>query len=183
MEFKTHLENAWDLTLEFIMPLIVVTLVMFCIWFLSLGVLVPVTLAGYTQALLRMMREGRDPSIRDLFSEFRLFLPLLGFAILLALAIVIGFAFLVLPGFLVAFLVAFACLYVLPLMTDRRLILQDAVKASYAMGVDGGYVDHLVTVVIYLGILAIGSSIFIGALFTQPLATLFMLSVYNDKSQ
>jgi hypothetical protein len=181
VNFKIHIENAWDLTLEFITSLIVVTLVMFCIWFLSFGILAPVTLAGYSQSLLRMMREGRDPSIRDLFSEFTLFLPLIGFSILVILAIVIGFIFVVLPGFLIAFLVTFACLYMLPLMTDRRLPLPEAVKTSYAMGVDSGLGVHLVTVVIYLGILAIGSSFFVGALFTQPLATLFMLSVYNEK--
>jgi hypothetical protein len=183
MDFKAHLGNAWGLTLEFITPLILVTLAMFCLWFLSLGILVPVTLAGYTQSLLRMMREGRDPIVRDLFSEFKLFMPLLGFTILAALGIVIGLVFLVLPGFLVAFLITFACLYMLPLMTDRRLILPEAVKSSYAMGIAGGYVPHLAVVAIYLGILAIGSSIFIGSLFTQPLATLFMLSYFNEKSQ
>ena len=181
MNFKTHLENAWDLTLEFITPLILITLAMFCVWFLSLGILVPVTLAGYTQALLRLVREGRDPSIRDLFSEFSLFLPLIGFAILVVLAIAIGLTFIVLPGFLIAFLVTFACLYLLPLMTDRRLLLPEAVKKSYAMGIASGVSQHLVMVVIYLGILAIGSSFLVGSLFTQPLATLFMLSVYNEK--
>jgi hypothetical protein len=183
VDFKTHLENAWDLTLEFISPLIIITLVMFCLWFLSLGILAPVTLAGYTQALLRMMREGRDPNIRDLFSEFHLFLPLIGFSILVGLAIIIGFMFVVLPGFLVSILITIACLYMLPLMTDRRLDLPEAVKTSYSMGSKGGFGGHLVIVAIYLGILAIGSSIFIGALFTQPLATLFMLSVYNEKVQ
>ncbi len=184
MDFKTHLENAWDLTLEFIKPLILITLAMFCIWFLSLGILAPVTLAGYTQSLLRMMREGRDPNIRDLFSEFSLFLPLIGFSIMVVLAIVIGIIFVVLPGFLIAILITFACLYMLPLMTDRRLLLTEAVKTSYAMGVGGGgFVGHLITVAIYLGILAIGSSFFVGSLFTQPLATLFMLSVYSEKMQ
>ncbi len=181
MDFKTHIENAWDLTLEFITSLIVITLVMFCIWFLSFGILVPVTLAGYSQSLLRMMREGRTPSIKDLFSELSLFLPLTGFSILVTLAIVIGLIFVVLPGFVIAFLVTFACLYLLPLMTDRRLLLPEAVKTSYGMGVDSGFGFHLVTVAIYLGILAIGSSFFVGALFTQPLATLFMLSIYNEK--
>ena len=181
MNFKTHLENAWDLTLEFITPLILITLAMFCIWFLSQGILAPVTLAGYTQALLRMLREGRDPSIRDLFSEFNLFLPLIGFSILVALAIAIGFTFIVLPGFLIAFLITFACLYLLPLMTDRRLLLPDAVKKSYAMGIAKGFSGHLAMVVIYLGILVVGSSFLVGSLFTQPLATLFMLSVYNEK--
>ena len=50
------------------------------------------------------------------------------------------------------------------------------------MGVGrGGFAEHLVVVVIYLGISAIGSSVFIGSLFTQPLATLFLVSVYDEK--
>ena len=111
-----------------------------------------------------------------------LFLPLIGFSILVVLAIGIGIIFVVLPGFLIAILITFACLYMLPLMTDRRILLTEAIKTSYAMGVDGGYAGHLATVAIYLGILAIGSSFFVGSLFTQPFATLFMLSVYSQKN-
>lgn len=181
MDFKAHLENAWDLTLDFIAPLIIVSLAMFVVWFLSLGILAPVTLAGYTQSLLRLLREGRDPGVRDLFSEFRLFLPLLGFTLSAAVAVFIGTVFLVVPGIIVAFLITFACLYMLPLMTDRRMRLPEAVKQSYEMGISGSLIGHAVTVLIYLGITAIGSAVFIGALFTTPLATLFLLSVYTEK--
>ena len=51
--------------------------------------------------MLLAMREGRKPKIADLFSEMRLFLPLLGFGVLAMLAISLGFTLLVVPGFLV----------------------------------------------------------------------------------
>jgi len=40
-------------------------------------------------------------------------------------------------------------------------------------------VDHVVVFILFVGISAIGSSVFIGSLFTQPLATLFLMSVYD----
>ncbi len=182
MAFKSHLETAWEMTLEFIAPLIIITLVMFAIWIVSFGILTPVTLAGYTQSLLKMLREGRDPRVKDLFSRMDLFLPLLGFGILTIIAVTVGFVFLVLPGILIGFFILFICLYMIPLMTDKELGLFEAIKESYAMGVSKGSVtEHIVVVAIYLGITAIGSSVFIGALFTQPLATIFLLSVYSER--
>ena len=183
VDFQTHLKSAWELTLEFIAPLIIMTLVMLLLWIVSLGVLIPVTLAGYTQSLLRMLREGRDPVVKDLFSEMPLFLPLMAFGLLVLAVAAAGLIFLVLPGLVVSFLVACLCLYVVPLMTDRRLGLFAAIKKSVAMVRQGNLVDHLVVVIIFLGITAIGSSVFIGSLFTQPLATLFLVSVYNEKIQ
>ena len=50
------------------------------------------------------------------------------------------------------------------------------------MALDGVFLDHLVVVVHFLGITAIGGSIFIGFLFTQPFATAFVMSVYLEKS-
>lgn len=183
MNFKEHLEASWESTLEFIAPLIIITLVMFAVWFVSFGIFTPVTLAGYTRALLRMLKEGRDPQVKDLFAEMNLFLPLLGFTIIAIVAVTIGFILLVLPGIVVAFLISFACLFMIPLMTDKKLGLFAAIKESYAMAMRGSPADHLVVVIIYLGIMAIGSAVFIGALFTQPLATVFLLSVYDEKVQ
>ena len=183
VDFKEHLEATWESTLEFIAPLIIITLVMFVVWFVSFTILTPVTLAGYTQALLRMLREGRDPQVKDLFAEMNLFLPLLGFTIFTVIVVMSGFVFLVLPGIIIAFLISFVCLFMLPLMTDKKLGLFAAIKESYGMAMRGSPADHLVVVIIYLGIMAIGSAVFIGALFTQPLATVFILSVYDEKVQ
>jgi hypothetical protein len=69
----------------------------------------------------------------------------------------------------------------IPLMIDKNLGLFDAIKKSYSMAMQGALVDHIVVVIIFIGINAVGSSVFIGSLFTQPLATIFLLSVYEKK--
>ncbi|BBO73610.1 hypothetical protein DSCW_10270 [Desulfosarcina widdelii] len=181
MDFKRHIESAWNLTLGNIVSLILLTLVMVAVSSLTLGILAPVTLAGYTQSLLLLIRNGREPKVQDLFSHMNLFLPLLGFGIALTVAVAIGFTLLVLPGILIVVGVTFCCVYMLPLMTDKNLGIVDAIKESYAMGRRGDLVDHVVVVVIFIAISAIGSSVFIGVLFTQPLATLFLLFTYEEK--
>ena len=181
MDFKKHLETAWKLTLKFIAPLILMTLVMFIVSFLTLGVLAPVTMAGYMQSILLMVRDGREPKIQDIFSQMRLFLPLLGFGIVVVIAIMIGFMLLVLPGIIVALAVSFSCLYMLPLMTDKKLGLIEAIKESYALATRGNILDHIVVMILFMGISGIGGSVFIGWLFTQPLATVFLLSTYEEK--
>jgi hypothetical protein len=181
MEFKTHLMETWELTLEFIAPLIILTLVMFLVWFLSFGILVPVTFAGYIYSILLMLRQGREPKIQDLFSQLNLFLPLLGFAIIACIIAAIGFVFWVFPGILVALIIAFVCFYMIPLMVDNKLGLFEAIKESYSLAMQGNFLDHIVAVIIFIGMIAVGSSVFIGSLFTQPLATIFLLSIYGEK--
>ncbi len=181
MDFKKHLETAWHLTLKFIVPLIIMTLVMFVVCMLTIGILAPVTLAGYMQSVLLMVREEREPKIQDLFSEMQLFFPLLGFSIVILILLMIGYMLFVLPGLIVTFAVSFCCVYMLPLMTDKGLGLIDAMKESYAMAIKGPVQDHVVVVILYIGIMAVGSSVFIGALFTQPFASIFLLSVYEER--
>lgn len=181
MDFKRHIEIAWNLTLGNIVSMILLTLVFVGISALTLGILAPVTLAGYTQSLLRLIREGREPKMQDLFSHMKLFLPLLLFGIVVFVASSIGFMLLFLPGLIIVVGVTFCCIYMLPLMTDRDMGIVDAVKESYAMSMRGPIVDHIVVVIIYMAITTIGGSVFIGVLFTQPLATLFLLSTYEEK--
>lgn len=181
MDFKKHLENAWNQTLRHLVMLILMTLVMSVVSVLTLGILAPVMLAGYFQSILSMMRDGREPGIQDLFSQMNLFLPLLGFSILVFIAITVGFMLFVLPGIAVVCAVAFGCLYMLPLMTDQRLGLVDAVKKSWQMAMQGNVADHVVVVILFIGLIAIGSSVFIGTLLTQPFATVFVISVYLER--
>ena len=181
MNFKYHLETAWNMTLKFIAPLIFMTLVMLLLWFFTIGILAPVTMAGYMHSILLMLRDGREPKIQDLFSQMKLFLPLLGFSILVFIATMIGFMLLVLPGIIISLAVSFCCLYMLPLMTDKELGLFEAIKESYTMTTQGVFVDQIVVLILFLGISAAGSAVFIGSLFTQPLATIFLLSVYEEK--
>ena len=182
MDFKWHIETAWKQTLSFIVPLLLMTLVMTLVSGLTFGLMGPVTMAGYIQSLLLMIREGREPKVQDIFSQMRLFFPLLGFGVVAFVAIMIGFLVLFLPGFIIMIAVTFCCLYMLPLMTDRGLDVVEAVKESYRMAVNAQILDHVVVVVLYIGVMAIGGSVFIGFLFTCPLANVFLASVYNEKT-
>ena len=181
MDFKRHIETAWNLTLGNIVALILITLVMVAVGSLTLGILAPVTMAGYTQSLLQMVRNGREPRVQDLFAHMNLFLPLLGFGFAVVVATSIGLTLFLLPGIVIVVAITFCCIYMLPLMTDRNMGLVDAIKESYAMGRHGELVDHVVVVIIFMAITMIGSTVFIGVLFTQPLATLFLLSTYEEK--
>ena len=182
MDFKWHIETSWKLTFSNIVPLILMTLVMTLVTGFTLGILGPVTMAGYIQSVLLMLREGREPKIQDIFSQMRLFFPLLAFGVIAFIAIAIGFLFLFLPGFLIAVGMTFCCLYMLPLMTDRGLSVVDAIKESYRMAVKDQILDHVIVVVLYMGIIALGGSVFIGFLFSCPLANVFLASVYNEKT-
>ncbi len=181
MDFKKHILAAWNLTLRHIVSLVLITLVMFALSFVTLGILAPVLTAGYMQSLLLALREGREPKIQDLFSQMRLFLPLLFFGVVVLGTVMIGFALLIIPGILVLFSIAFCCFYMLPLMTDAHFGLIDAVKESTSMAFQDNIAEHAVVAILFMIISAIGGSIFIGFLFTQPLATLFLLSVYEEK--
>lgn len=180
MDFKYHIETAWNLTLRHIVALLLMTLILVSVSAITLGILTPVMLAGYTQSLLLLIREGREPRMQDLFSQMRLFLPLLLFGIAVFILSSIGFMMFFLPGVVVIFGITFFCIYMTPLMTDQNLGLINAIKESYAMSRRSDLVDHIVMVVIYLAVITVGGSIFIGVLFTQPLATLFLLSVYEE---
>jgi 4-hydroxybenzoate polyprenyltransferase len=180
MDFKRHIETAWNLTLGNIVALIIMTLVMVAVSALTLGIMAPVTMAGYTQSLLQLIRNKREPRVQDLFSHMNLFLPLLGFGLAVFVATAIGFMLLFLPGVIIVVAVMFSCIYMLPLMTDKQMGLVDAIKESYAMARRADLVDHVVVVVIFTAITMIGGTVFIGVLFTQPLATLFLLSTYEE---
>lgn len=181
MDFKFHFQKAWNLMLEHIVSLILLTLAMFGISMISLGILGPVTMAGYTQAILQMTRDGREPRIQDLFSHISLFFPLLGFSILVCIAAFIGFALLFLPGLLVVFGVTFLCTYLLPVMTDQQRPLFEALQTSYTMAVKQNAAEHLIVVILYVCVLAVGGSFFIGSLLTVPFATIFLMSVFDEK--
>jgi hypothetical protein len=66
-------------------------------------------------------------------------------------------------------------------MTDKKLGIMEAIKESYNVTIKGKIADHIVVFILFIGISAVGSSVFIGWLFTQPLATILLLSVYNDE--
>ena len=183
MDFKQHFETAWQSTLRFIGPVLLLTLAQVIVVLFSIGILAPVTTAGYMQSLLRALREGRPPEIRDLFSHMSLFIPLFGFSVLVMIAMGIGFMFLVAPGLAVALFVIFATMYMIPLMTDRGRGIMDAMKESWEMSTREPITDQIVISLAYLVIMSLGYSVPIAILFTQPFAMFFLLSVYEERLQ
>jgi hypothetical protein len=181
MNFKQLIETSFNLTLQNVVALILLTLLLVAIGTLSLGLLAPVVSAGYMQAIILMVREGREPRMQDIFSQMHLFFPLLGFGILASVLIFIGYVSLVLPGILLACLITYACLYMLPLMTDKKMPLVDAVKESWQMTTTGSLADNIIVAVLFIGVVTIGGSTLIGTLITQPFATVFLAVVYEEK--
>jgi len=181
MDFKKHLLVSWELSLQHIVPLVLMTLVMFVLTFFTLGILTPVLMAGYMHAVLMIIRQGREPKIGDLFVCLRLFLPLLVFFFLAALVISLGFTLLVLPGLALLLVLALGTVYMLPLMTDQNMGLVDALKESMTMVFKGDIGENLVVVFIFYAIQAIGGIIAIGSLFSTPIAVVFLMSVYDER--
>lgn len=181
MDFKRHLETAWQNTLNFLGPVLLLTLAQLFVIFFSLGVLAPVSMAGYVRSLLRAQREGRPPEIRDLFSTMSLFVPLFIFSVVVMLATWIGFLILVIPGLIVASFILFATMYMLPLMIDQNQGIIAAIKESWAIAIREPITDQIVISLIYLLFMSLGCSIPLALLVTQPFVVFFLLSVYEER--
>lgn len=181
MDLQKHLEQGWKTFIQFIGPTLLLTLVFFAVSFFSLGILAPVTSAGYFQSLLRAHRDARCPEVKDLFSYMALFLPLFLFGLVSFLAMLLGFILFVLPGFAVMILLCFACLYLLPLMTDRNMGLVDGLKKSWDMAMAPPVGDHIIITVVYIGLVSVGGSLPFVILLAQPLATCIVVSFYLDR--
>ncbi len=180
MDFKHHLEIAWNLTLKHIVVLIVMTLVTLTVSAFTLGILAPVCFAGYMQSILLLVRGGREPRLQDVFSEMALFVPLFGFYIAVLLILSIGFLFFIIPGVVLAVALTYLLLYMLPLMTDKRMGVVDAAKKSVEITTKGNLQDHIIVAVIFIGITSLGGSFLIVSLVAQPFATIFLMSVYEN---
>lgn len=181
MDFKLHFERGWQVGTKFIGPVILLTLVQLVVSFLSLGLMAPVTMAGYMQSLLRAVREDRTPEVGDLFSHMSLFLPLFLFGLVLIVASLIGLMFFILPGLVLGLFVTFSCLYMLPLMTDKKKPIIEAIQGSWEMAKRDPISDQFIITLIAVVIYFIGGSVPLGIILAQPLATLIVLSVYEER--
>jgi uncharacterized membrane protein len=181
MDFKKHFETAWQSTLRFLGSVLLLTLAQVVVSIFSLGILIPVTTAGYMHSLLRALREGRPPEIRDLFSRMSLFIPLFGFFVLFMIATAIGFMVMVLPGLAVTGFIIFATMYMIPLMTDQDRGIMDAIKESWEMAMREPITDQIGISLAYMIIMSLGCSIPLAILFAQPFAMFLLLSVYEER--
>ncbi|MEE4243462.1 MAG: hypothetical protein V2I36_18530 [Desulfopila sp.] len=181
MDLKVHLERGWNGFLKFIGPALLITFVQIVVTIVSLGILAPVTTAGYFQSILRALREDRTPEVKDLFEYMSLFLPLFLFGLAAFFVVALGFLLLILPGFGVMIFLVFACLYLFPLMTDEKFGLIEGVKESWRMAVQDPIGDHIIITIVYIAILSIGGSLPLVILLAQPLGTFILLSFYEER--
>jgi len=182
MDFKDLVVTSWQKMINNIGPVLLITFAQLVLIIITLGILAPVTTAGYLNSLMRLVREERQPAIGDLFSHMRLFLPLFLFGLLAVIAIGIGFMFLVLPGFAAIAFIAFAAFYLIPYMVDEELGLIDGLKASWDLATKQPVSDQFVVVIIYVVIMSLGSSLPFAFLITQPMATLIMITAYLERT-
>lgn len=180
MNMKYHIETAWKLCINHIVSLVILTLVVAAVSVVSIGILAPVACAGYTYSLLQLLKTNRDPRAQDVFSQLRLFFPLFIFGLIVFIITVIGFTLFVIPGILFTLIIGYTCLYMIPVMVDKQYGLLDAVRASITMVTRPHIADHIIVFIIFAALTTVGGSSFIGFLFLQPFATLFMLSVYEE---
>jgi hypothetical protein len=180
MNIKYHIETAWKCCIGNIVSLIILTLVVAAVSFFSIGILAPVALAGYTQSLFQLLKHNREPKTKDVFLQLKLFFPLFIFGLIVFIITIIGFTLFVIPGILFTIIIGYTCLYMIPVMVDKQYGLLDAVKASLAMVTRPHIADHIIVFIIFAALTAVGGSSFIGFLFLQPFATLFILSVYEE---
>ncbi len=180
MDMKHHIETAWKNSIANLVPLIILTLVVAAVSIVSLGILAPVAFAGYTHSLILLLTHNREPKAQDAFSQLRLFLPLLVFSLVVFFITILGFTLFIIPGILFTLIIGYTCLYMLPVMVDQHLGLVDAIKKSVSLVTGSSVTDHIIVFIIFSAMTAVGGSSFIGFLFLQPFATLFLLSVYKE---
>ena len=179
MNIKYHIETAWKHCIENVVPLIILTLVLAAVSIFSVGILAPVAFAGYTHSLFQLLKHNKEPKAQDIFSQLRLFWPLFLFTLAVFIITVIGFTLLVLPGIIFTIIIGYTCLYMIPIMVDKKSGLIDAIKESISMVTRPPVTDHIIVFIIFGALTIVGGSSFIGFIFLQPFATLFLLSVYE----
>lgn len=179
MDIKYHVEAAWKIFINHILSLIILTLVTAAVSVISLGILAPVALAGYTHSLFQLLKFDREPKAQDVFSRMNLFFPLLVFGIIVLIVTALGFTLFVLPGIVFTLIIGYACLYMLPIMVDKEFGLVDAIKKSISIVTRTNVGDHIIVFIIFYALTTIGGSSFVGFLVLQPFAMLFLLSVYD----
>ena len=180
MDMKYHIETAWTHCIDNIVSLIILTIVVAGVGIFSIGILAPVAFAGYTDSLFQLLKYNRKPMPRDVFSQLRLFWPLFIFGLAVFIITIMGFTLFVIPGILFTLMIGYLCLYMIPILVDRQFGLWDAVRQSISMVTTTPFADHIIGFIIFFTLTTIGGSSFIGFLFLQPFATLFLLSVYES---
>ena len=142
MNIQGYLKGAWKIIKE--EPLVFIGggflyQILFIVSQGLVGIIAGPLMGGYLLLIILYLRENRRPAFNDLLIGFRQFGHLFPYFFVLLL-IFIGFALLVIPG------LVFATwwIYVLPLMVDRKMPFNEAMRLSMNKVNETGFFMHLV---------------------------------------
>lgn len=139
MDFQGYLENSWEMLKKRPLFFILGGLMVQLLTMFSLSLLAGPLMGAYLMTMVLYLRQGREPEFNDLFAGLPRMRELFSFFFLILL-IVVGLMFMVLPG------IVFATwwIYTLPLMTDRRMRLGEAMRESLGKVNEKGFFIHLI---------------------------------------
>jgi uncharacterized membrane protein len=128
--------------------------------------------------LVRRASRGEPIQVDQVFSGFQRFWPSAIAVLLIVLAASIGFALLVVPGFLV---LLFTC-FTLQAIAYENLSATDALRRSFGM-VRERFLHALVVVVLISILQSLGGSIVLGVLLSAPLGLIGLTLSYERLAQ
>ncbi|MFH1216164.1 MAG: hypothetical protein V1706_06660 [Pseudomonadota bacterium] len=139
MNFQAHLQNMMEMMQEEFVVLFVGGLLIQLLCSVTFGLLAGPLMGGYMLLMLQWLRTGNRCEFNDLFSGMKRFGELFPL-FFMGLLILLGCLFFLLPGIVLSVW----WLYVLPLMTEKKLSLKEAMQASRVKVNEKGFFMHLV---------------------------------------
>ena len=139
MNFQAYLVDTFKAMKEEPVILILGGLLVHLLTVISMGLLAGPLIGGYFLLFILYLRDNRKPTFNDIFAGLQQFANLFPYFLVLLL-ILLGFMFLLLPGLLFATW----WLYVLPLMADRKIPFNEAMRLSINKVNEAGFLMHLV---------------------------------------
>lgn len=184
IDYQLHLKRTWHCLRQDPVVVLGGGLTVQLAVSLSFGLLAGPLAGGYIQAMITAIRENRRPTFNELFAGLSRMGPLFPY-VLVCLLTLIGFFFFIVPGLLLSTL----WLYCLPLMTDRRLGLLQAMYTSRQRVSRVGFGQHLVLVFLITVVPAALINVFalilpiFGLLhvFVLPLQSVCLASLYLEQ--
>ncbi len=174
MDFAGLLKTAWERFISDIIQLVLFTLLgsVLCITI----VLIPTVMGGWCRGILRLTRDGTKPDFSELWN-FDDYLQIALLLLVQAVLIAIGYMLLVVPGAILSTW----WLYSLFFLVDRDMGFLEALGASKDAVSEGGFLNHLVAMLIVAVLAALGSSLSgFGALFTTPFSLILLATIYRE---
>jgi MFS family permease len=139
MNFQAYLVNTFRAMKEEPVILILGGLLVYLLTMVSMGLLAGPLIGGYFLLFILYLRDNRKPTLNGIFAGLQQFTNLFPYFLVLLL-ILLGFMLLILPGLLFATW----WLYVLPLMADRKIPFNEAMRLSMNKVNEAGFLMHFV---------------------------------------